>query len=89
MIGIVNTYQNGELIETREIEIPEPSLMDKLDAILETQEITTQVQFGPLVAAGNLYIQQGKIEHLRTLVQTVSIPVELEPIRTAMLAVIP
>jgi hypothetical protein len=81
--------ENGNVIFSEEVPDPELPLMDKLNAIIETQPITTQVQFGPLIAAGNLYIQQGKIEHLRTLVETASIPPELIPIREAMLAVIP
>ncbi len=79
----------GNVIFEEEVPDIELSLMDKLNAILETQPITTQVQFGPLVAAGNLYIQQGKIEHLRTLVETANVPPELIPVKDAMLAVIP
>jgi len=80
---------DGNVIFEEVVPDPELPLMDKLNAIIETQPITTQVQFGPLIAAGNLYIQQGKIEHLRTLIQTTVIPAPLEPIREAMLAVIP
>jgi|GEM_PF-5321903 len=64
---------------------PLPSLHDRLKAILITLDATIQAQFGEVAAGVDLAVQNGRPDVAKLELQALTLPSELEPVRTQLL----
>ena len=64
---------------------PLPSLHDRLKAILTTLDAMVQAQFGEAAAGVDLAVQNGRPDVAKLELQALTLPSELEPVRTQML----
>lgn len=64
----------------------EPTLDDRLSTIFDAQTVELRAQFAPLRAAVRTELQLGHADVAEAIIAQADIPVELEPIRTALLA---
>lgn len=65
-----------------------PSLIDAFNQAIDALPEAVQIAILPILADGQLYIETGRFDRLRALINSVPLPEELAPLREQLLALL-